>query len=62
MPLWAQFLIGGVVSLGVIVVARALMIGFEINRRPAHPDQRAGTSPTTAPLSTILTQIPPKSE
>jgi hypothetical protein len=45
MPLWAQLLIAGVVSLGVIVVARAIIVGLIIGSRPTHPNQPSG-SPT----------------
>jgi hypothetical protein len=46
MPLWIQSLIAGVVSIGVITVGKAIIIGLAISCRSSHHlAQQSGTSP-----------------
>jgi hypothetical protein len=48
MPLWIQLLLAGFVSIGVIVVGKAIITGLVISRRPSHHlAQQSGTSPTS---------------
>lgn len=44
-PLWIEVLIAGVVSVGVIVVAKAIINGLSMARRPPHDPSRRSTSP-----------------
>jgi len=50
MPLWAQLIIAGVASLGIMVVAKHIAISLEISRRPAHPDTPLKNAPSSAHL------------
>ena len=46
MPLWAELLIAGIVSVGVIAVGKAMVTGFAISRRPSHHlAEQTGVSP-----------------
>jgi len=46
MPLWAQFLIAGIVSVGVIVVGKGIVTGLAISRRRSHHlAQQTGVRP-----------------
>jgi hypothetical protein len=50
MPLWVQFVIADVASLGIIVLAKHIAVSLEILRRPAHPDTPLKNAPSSACL------------
>jgi hypothetical protein len=57
-PLWIELLIAGVVSLGAIVVVRAIITGLSIARRPPYD---AGKPSSISPIPPEG-QIPPRPE
>jgi uncharacterized membrane protein len=57
--IWIELLIAGVVSLGMIVVVRAIVTGLSIARRPPH--DYSGQQSSTSPMPPEA-QIPPRPE
>jgi hypothetical protein len=57
-PLWIELLIAGVVSLGAIVVVRAIITGLSIARRPPHDYGQQSSISAIPPEA----QIPPRPE